>query len=301
VLDVEYDPAAKCPEYDRALAEIFRGDKTMVRHWNELTGYVIQPARKIPSVVVCEGSGGNGKTVLVQTMVKLMGADLVSAIRVEDLDKSRFAVGSLLGKLLLLDDDVRAGIKLPDGELKKLSEQKVLTGERKFAQPFNFNVLTLPILLCNNTPSLADLSPGMMRRLMVIPFQRTFSEREIDRNLFPRIWASELPGILNRAISGLRRVIERGWRFKPPKAVKAAKDKWLINANPLPAFLNDRCEREGSCLMSALYSAYTTWTAEMGITMRQQQLTMRRNLEGLGFPVKHSNRGQKVVGLRLRE
>src|SRR5215211_6122138 len=131
---------------------------------------------------------------------------IVSAVRIEQLDQNRFMTGSLLGKLLLIDDDVKAGVRLPDGELKKYSEAKVITGERKFGSPFNFTVLTIPVLLCNNPPSLADLSYGMLRRLVVFPFDRTFEEHEVDRDLFPRIWASELPGILNRAISGLQRV-----------------------------------------------------------------------------------------------
>ena len=89
---------------------------------------------------------------------------------------------------MLIDDDVRAGIRLPDGELKKISEAKLVTGEPKFGKPFNFVVRTLPILLCNNVPSLADLSRGMLDRLMVIPFDRTFTETERDPTLFPAIW-----------------------------------------------------------------------------------------------------------------
>jgi P4 family phage/plasmid primase-like protien len=300
VLDVEYNPKATCPRYDDAVAEIFRGNKRMIRHWNELLGYVVQPHRKIALVVICEGPGANGKSSLVQTLVRLLGQDLVSLIRVEQLGSNRFAVGSLLGKLLLVDDDVRSGIKLPDGELKKLSEGKVQTGERKHGPTFNFTVLTVPILLCNNVPSLADLSQGMLRRLTVIPFTRTFNEQEMDRDLFPQIWASELPGVLNHAIAGLQRVIRRGWRFKPPKLVAEAKERWLRFANPLPAFLEEECECEGTCLMTDLYAAYTAWTATMGITMRQQQLTVRRNLESLGYKVVRSNQGQKVLGLSLK-
>ncbi len=300
LLDVEYDPTATCPLYDKAIKEIFSGNKVMVRHWHELTGYKIQPERKIPLVLVCEGGGGNGKSVLVQTQIRLLGDELVSLFRVEQLASNRFAVGSLLGKLLLVDDDVQSGIKLADGELKKLSEAKVLTGERKHGPTFNFTGLTVPVLLCNNPPSLSDLSQGMMRRLMVIPFRRTFTEEEMDRDLFPKIWTSELPGVLNHAIAGLQRVIRRGWRFKPPHEVTAAQQRWLMFANPLPAFIDDQCERYGSCLMTNLYSRYTQWAGDMGITMKQQQLTVRRNLESLGFRVTHSNKGQKVVGLSLK-
>jgi hypothetical protein len=77
---------------------------------------------------------------------------------VEELEKNRFAIGSLLGKLLFLDDDVRAGARLPDGTLKMISEAKEVTGETKYKPAFNFVVRTVPMLLCNNVPSLADVS-----------------------------------------------------------------------------------------------------------------------------------------------
>ena len=52
--------------------------------------------------------------------------------------------------------------------------------------------------------------------------------------------------------------------------------------------------------MADLYAAYTEWASKMGITMRQQQLTVRRNLESLGYSVVHSSKGQKVLGLRVK-
>jgi len=197
-LNVVYDPAAKCPEYDKAVLEIFgkvKKPKRMVRHWNELVGYIIQPGRNIPIIVVLLGGGDNGKTVLMRAVTGLLGDQLVHAQRVEDLDKSRFAMGSLLGKRLYVDDDVKAGARLPDGTLKTISEAKVVTGELKFKQSFNFVVRTIPALLCNNIPSLGDLSHGMQRRLMVVPFDRRFTGKDKDPNLFDRILANEMSGV----------------------------------------------------------------------------------------------------------
>lgn len=302
-LSVAYDPAAKCPRYDKALKEIFsRAAPTyrgMDRHWNELFGYMIQHRREIPTVAILKGGGGNGKTVLMQTVLKLLGENLVSAQRIESLE-TQFAVGNLLGKLLLLDDDVRAGIRLPDGQLKKISEAKTVTGEHKHGPQFNFTVRSLPVLLCNNVPSLADVSHGMRRRLMVIPFDRTFTEEEKDDELFKTIWSDEMSGVLNRAIKGLQRVLARGMRFKPPKAVIAAKDAWLAEANPLPAFLSERCMREPSAsyLLTDFYTAYTAWSQAKGYTRTQQSGSVARNLVLLGFELKKRNRGQTILGLK---
>jgi putative DNA primase/helicase len=302
-LNVAYDPAAKCPRYNKALKEIFsRAAPTpngMVRHWNELFGYMIQHRREIPTVVILKGGGDNGKTVLMQTVLQLLGDNLVSAQRIESLE-TQFAMGNLLGKLLLLDDDVKAGIRLPDGQLKKISEAKTVTGEHKHGPQFNFTVRSLPVLLCNNVPSLADVSFGMRRRLMVIPFDRTFTEEEKDDKLFETIWRDEMSGVLNRAIKGLQRVLARGMRFKSPKAVTAAKDAWLAEANPLPAFLDECCVREPSAsyLLANFYTAYKAWAEEKGYTRIQQAGSVARNLVLLEFEMKKRNRGRTILGLK---
>jgi putative DNA primase/helicase len=305
-LDVTYDPDAACPKYDKAVREIFaKADKpaAMVRHFNELFGYIIQPKRNVPAIVILSGGGDNGKTVLIRTVTRLLGTDLVHAQRVEDLDKSRFAIGSLFGKYLFVDDDVRAGARLPDGMLKTISEAKEVTGELKYHASFNFVVRTVPVLLCNNIPSVADLSHGMRRRLMVLPFDRTFSEDEKDPDLFERIWADELPGVLNQALAGYKRLLERGTSFKLPKAVKQATMAWLQQANPLPAFIQAHCvtEAQGRCRVKDFYASYSAWTRDMGYTLTQTQQTVTRNLAHLGFGVKRTNQGMAVLGLVLAD
>ena len=281
-LQVAYDPDASCPQYDRAVREIFgraKNPKVMRRHWNEFVGYAIQPRRNIPSIVILLGDGDNGKTVLIRTVIRLLGDQLVHAQRVEDLDKNRFAIGSLFGKYLFVDDDVKAGARLPDGMLKTISEAKEVSGELKCLPTFNFVVRTVPVLLCNNIPSLADLSHGMRRRLMVIPFDRRFTDDDRDRDLFERIWAQELPGVLNRALAGYKRLLERGAKFKRPVAVRHATERWLQQANPLPAFIEAHCikKADGRCLVHDFYVAYANWTREMGYTLAQYQRTVTKN------------------------
>src|SRR3954453_11100678 len=89
--------------------------------WDELSGYTIQPRRNAPLVAILSGGGANGKTALATTLTKQMGPSLVQSQRIDEFSSSRFGMGSLCGKLLYLDDDVRAGAKLNDGILKTIS------------------------------------------------------------------------------------------------------------------------------------------------------------------------------------
>jgi putative DNA primase/helicase len=103
-------------------------------------------------------------------------------------------------------------------------------------------------------------------------------------------------------LRGLRRLQKRGWRFKEPACVKKATSRLLVDANPVPAFIADRCIRDSTatCWMKDLYAAYKTWSDEMGFTKVQQQPTVKRNLEQLRYTVKHGNQGNKVIGLKLK-
>ncbi len=219
----------------------------------------------------------------------------------QDLETNRFAIGSLRGKVLFVDDDVDTDVRLPDGTLKTLSEGKRVTGEQKYKDAFSFDVRAVPLLLCDNVPCLQDVSHGMVRRLQILPFDKVFEGRNMDETLFPRIWASELPGILNRALEGWRRMQKRGG-FDLPVDAKRAVTKWLAEANPFTAFINEACEGtpDGRTSLKVLYSAFVDWAKASGIKRSLTRPHLKRDLQHAGFTVKKSNGDVVVYGLRLK-
>ena len=303
-LDVEFKPDAQCLRYDEALQGIFAKAKDptdMARHLNEIFGYAIQPIRDIPMYVLLHGGGDNGKTVLVQTITRLMGPTSAHWGRIDKVENNRFAIGSLVGKLLFVDDDVTTGTRLPDGFLKAISERKLLTGERKFKDTFEFVCVALPILLCNNFPSLADLSHGMLRRAYVVPFDRTFTDKDRDPHLFSHIWAHEMSGVLNRALEGLRRLRKQG-RFKLPVDCERAYVEWLAAANPLFAFIEERCVKGASerIRLTPLYMAFESWADQAGVRRLPSRILLKSNLENLGYKVRKVKGYSEVVSLCLK-
>ena len=108
--------------------------------------------------------------------------------------------------------------------------------------------------------------------------------------------------MLNRTLAGLKRLIARGNGFKYPESVMQATEIFIRHANPLPAFIADCCIRDPKvyCFMRDFYREYCDWCERQGITMKQQQATVRRNLDHLGILVKHGNRGDTIYKLRLK-
>lgn len=300
-LNVEYNPAATALMFDKAVLEIFSDNHDMVRHFIELAGYICQPWRKLPIIVLLYGHGSNGKSSLMGVAQKILGHKMIMSDRISKMEDNPFKIGGLDGKLLLLDDDVDEGSCLEDGFLKKISEEKLMTGQHKHKPLFEFFSRAVPVMLANNYPAIKDLSYGVQRRLLIIPFKRQFRKEEINPDLFDQIWAQEASGILNRFVEGFQRLRQRG-RFLEPEACTTAKFEWLRRANILPTFIEECCEVGDGAVqaLGVIYSAFRQYCEENGIRYIPTQPTLGERLEKLGYAVPILNGKKHVRGLRLK-
>lgn len=293
-LGYEYNADATCPVFDKTMLEIFSKTsdaKDMVRHFEEILGYAISGQRHIALFVLMIGYGNNGKSKLLETCQRLIGEHAVLSDSVATFQKDRFNMAALHGKLLFCDDDVKMGITLNDEMIKKLSESKLVSARHPYGKKkFTFRQLAMPILSSNGYPNTDDISTGMMRRAYVIPFDRQFTPDEDNKALFPQIWETEMSGVLNRAIQGLQRLIERGGFLEPEDCVKARQD-FFAHANPLYAFFKDCTLKDPDAEMTVkkFRETYAFWAKEQGLTIQIQTKKFVRVLRGLqnefGFKV----------------
>lgn len=266
-LACEYDPLATCPTWDAAMQRVFqecREPDAMIRHFYEVFGYIMQPSREQALWVMLHGPGDNGKSFVLGIISEVMGKGSVIAKSIAEIatNTNTHFTSSLVGKLMLLDDDLKAHTLLPDGWLKKLSEAKLLSADPKFAQPFEFIARAIPVILTNPWPSTADLSEGLRRRVQVFDLQHVLTDAEKDPNHLRIIRACELPGILNRLIAGMQRFLARGGKFDPPAECLEAKARWLSSSNTTMRFVQECVERvttRTSVRASDLYDHYTQW------------------------------------------
>ena len=78
-----------------------------------------------------------------------MGVRAILAHPLHSFGQNAHDEATLVGRLLLADDDYRAGELLPDDMLKKLSEAKLLSANPKFASTFNFVARCFVMILTN--------------------------------------------------------------------------------------------------------------------------------------------------------
>jgi len=112
-------------------------------------------------------------------------------------------------------------------------------------------------------PKFDENSPALARRFVPLILTESFFGRE-DRGLIDRL-LPELPGILNWAIEGWKRLQDRG-HFLLPSASRAAVDAIQERSSPIAAFLAEMCDvGPGLCVeKDKLYAAWLGWNERNG-------------------------------------
>lgn len=267
----DFDPGAECPTWDEAIDLVFRqceDAEGMKRHFYEVMGYILQPARDIPTWVMLKGPGGNGKSFLLDIISTLMGRRSISNVSLDEISRRQDShfTDSLQGKLMVLDDDVKSNTILPDDWLKKLSEAKALSANPKGKSRYEFIARSIVVALTNHWPSTTDLSEGIRRRAQVLEMNYRIKESEKNPRHRGIIVSRELPGVLNHLVAGWQRVLARGCRFDPPQECEMSKRIWLAHSNTTARFVEQCVVRTGNPKdkVGALdvYGAYRGWLIE---------------------------------------
>jgi len=290
LLDVEHTPGSDCPLFDKSIREIFSkcdDGEDIVRHFEEYMGYVLHPDKRPAKFWLFKGAGGDGKTTLMKVLSALLG-DAVAPDSIESFkggsggDNHAFA--DLPGKLLIYDDDLNKNSILPDGVLKKLSEDGELTANPKGFAKFKFTKVCTVTMLSNGFPRTKDLTRGFRRRAAVIPFDMAFHENGADLDLAEKIIKKELAGVLNRALQGLERLRARG-DFKEPESCRMAKEIWLSESNTVSLYASEHIEithaMGDKVSLTDLYADYNDWCVQYGINRVDTKQSFRGVLEDL--------------------
>jgi putative DNA primase/helicase len=175
--------------------------------------------------------------------------------------------------------------------------------ERKFAQPFSFRSYARLIFSANSLPPSRDRTHAFYRRWLVIPFERNFDGEDADKNLRPKL-REELPGILNRALSGLRRLYSQGG-FSEPQAVKIAIEEYQRENDTVASFVAEclTIDVNGTIEKKTLYSNYRFWCEAQGlrpVTQKQLKTSLKRSVPILDEVRSSGGKGPwHWVGIRL--
>lgn len=257
-LPYEFDPEGKSPRWQAFLKWMFEGDEERIAFVQEWFGYCLVPDTSQRVFVVAVGDGANGKSVVLETLRGLVGEENTSSVALEDF-RSEFHWSATIGKLVNICPEIGDVERLPEGKLKAFVGGDKMSFNRKYKDPLEVKPTARLIFATNKVPRFGDKSEGVWSRLVILPCRVSVLPDQQDPDLARKL-RQELPGILNWALEGLKRLRERG-HFRVPKVSREALEEHRTESNPERLFFEECCIKDvsGRVRCEELYRAYAEW------------------------------------------
>lgn len=244
---VIYDPKATCPVFDKFLTEIIPDEPTRNAVITYL-GYSLSGYINAEKALFVHGSGGNGKGTLFRTVMHLMGNfatpfkidALLASSRQQDSQSATPEFNKLEYARLAIAEEIPKTRKLDAAQFKLLTGGDYLPIRRLYQEATMIKNVTHKLILCGNAlPELSDPDDGgLKRRLMVVEFPKSFTDKDCDPTLKQRLTApAEQSGILNRLLDGYHQWALNG--LTTSKLMDDERQQYLTDNDQKSTFIED--------------------------------------------------------------
>lgn len=243
-LPYAYDADAACPTWLRFIRDVLvddqlQPDAELAALVQEAIGYSLTTETNREAFFFLSGTGGNGKSTLLTTVAALAGDDLSMTLDLAALAQygADYRLAKIGGKRIIFSTEAKPEARIADDIFRRIASGETIDARPIGKEPIQITPVAKLWWAQNAQPNVHDTSDGFWRRLRLIPFRRQFAEHEKDIHLAEKL-RTELPGILNWALAGLRRLRTVG-RFTASKQATAAAAEYRTTSNPIALWVNE--------------------------------------------------------------
>ena len=233
--------------------------------------------------LIIQGEGGSGKSTLIKLIDRMIGAENISNISLNQLTQRFFAYG-LMGKLLNSCADLEIDALSDVSTLKKVLGEDTLLAEPKGKDPFSFKSYAKLIFSTNQLPIVKEeKTNGFYRRLLILTMDRVPETR--DPKFFD-VLAAEIDDFIRLSVQALERMYQNGSLMESASS-KDAVNRLRCDSDTVEAFLhNDEIvtiNQFCSYKKTKVFDAYEKYCMDLGRQpLTKQNFYKSMRLKGFG-------------------
>ena len=314
-IPVSYVSGAKPKLFGKFLSEVlYPGEiKTTV----ELMAYTFHRDNPFEVIVILQGDGSNGKSIVFGILTALHGPHNVSNVSLKTLMERPFGLFDLLGKNCNLDAELSSGKIEDTAILKKVTGRELIRVEQKNQKAFDARIYAKIWLSANTIPDSSDQTDAWFRRNVIIAFPNKFDINEdlergiqrLDPNLIYKLTTpEELSGIFNVMMNALRRIIKNKAISIPQRTIEQRRIRYEMAVDPIRGFLDEAIDEDSddddTTTKDVMYAAYLefckTYKLNGGTKDAFSKLMKKRHKEDKS--IRHEKKVYRVwIGMKLTE
>lgn len=269
VLPWRYDGRARAPRWSAVLLQYFE-DPEDGRHdlLQEFFGYICLNHSRYKRALMLLGPGDTGKSVIVNLARLMVGTEATAQLSLEHMDDpgARYAIK---GKRLNLATEVSQRALMAESGFKAMVSGDPVGLERKFKDPEMYMPTAKHVIAANDLPRIYGRALEVFERFLILPLTRVFTRADQDPHLLDALEA-EIPGVINWALEGARRLIGNRGLFTEARAASSALAEADARRNPMVDFVAEQMvAREGEFLTLAAIAQRMNETRKQPVTSRQ--------------------------------
>lgn len=237
ISDFDYDPDAQAPRAEQFFEEVFLGDQELIQITKEFGGYIIGDSTcKHEKALMCHGDGRNGKSVLLDIYEYVVGEPNRTSVNLEELKIDNYRI-KLVGKMLNKSDETPKKALLDSTQFKKAVSGDAMSVKLLYSNAGEARNTAKFVISTNELPNTDDFSHGLTRRFIILPFNRTFTDKDDDKGLRAKLF-EERSGIFNMFMEGYQHLEAQGY-FSGSKKAAAELEAFKQDSDAVLGFFTD--------------------------------------------------------------
>lgn len=237
----DYNPNAYSELADKTLDKIACHDEQVRTILEECIGSCFYRSNKLGGgkAFILTGEGSNGKSTFIAMMQHLLNEDNIAALDLKELDQ-KFQNTALFGKLANLGDDISDEFIVNASIFKKFVTGERVQVQNKGEKPFEFNNYAKFLFSANDIPRIKDKTGAVLRRLIIVPFNASFSkdDPDYDDHITYKLQEQDvMEYLIVLGLSALKRVLTSG--FTESAKVQEQLKEYEETNNPILGFFEE--------------------------------------------------------------
>ena len=237
----DYNPNAYSELADKTLDKIACHDEQVRTILEECIGSCFYRSNKLGGgkAFILTGEGSNGKSTFISMVQHLLNEDNIAALDLKELDQ-KFQNTALFGKLANLGDDISDEFIVNASIFKKFVTGERVQVQNKGEKPFDFNNYAKFLFSANNIPRIKDKTGAVLRRLIIVPFNASFSkdDPDYDDHITYKLQEQEvMEYMIVLGLAALKRVLNGG--FTESAKVQEQLKEYEETNNPVLGFFEE--------------------------------------------------------------